>query len=300
MQAQISRMIPGAVRRLIAVFAGAASLLLLVPPVVAEPAMWVVKDEDSTVYLLGTFHMVKPETQWWSEKIDAAFQDSDELWLEASEDGDNALLQSLLLKHGIDRVHPLSSKLSPEDWANVKSAAKLAHLPASALDAMRPWLAGLTLAVAPLLKEGYDPRQGVDKQLEAAAKASKKIVKTFETPEQQLLFFASLPEQSEIAFLVQTLDEIAAGPTYIDQMANAWIAGDTRQLDAMIVENMKAAAPDLYETLFVRRNMDWSDKVAALMQGSGTSFVAVGAGHLAGDRSLQAILAERGFNVAPY
>ena len=299
MRAPTSSTIRSAFRRLVTIVATAWSVLL-VPPALAEPAMWVMKDQDSTVYLLGTFHMVKPETQWWSNKIDTAFKNSDELWLEASEHGDTALLRSLVLKHGIDRAHPLSSKLSPEDWASVQSAAKLANLPAGALDSMRPWLAALTLAVAPLIKEGYDPEWGADKQLEAVAKSSKKIVKTFETPEQQLLFFASLSQQSELAFLVQTLDEIAAGPSYVDQMASAWVAGDSRQLDAMIVESMKATAPELYETLFVRRNMAWSDKIAILMQGAGTSFIAVGAGHLVGERSVPAILAERGFTVTPY
>ncbi len=99
---------------------------------------------------------------------------------------------------------------------------------------------------------------------------------------------------------MQTLDEIAAGPGYVDQMASAWVAGDSRQLDAMIVESMKATAPELYESLFVRRNTDWSDKIAILMQGAGTSFIAVGAGHLVGERSVPAILAERGFTVTPY
>ncbi len=188
MRARTSPTIRDAFRRLIAIVAMAWSLLS-VPPALAEPAMWVVKDQDSTIYLLGTFHMVKPETKWWSDKIDTAFKNSDELWLEASEHGDTALLRSLVLKHGIDRAHPLSSKLSPADWASVQSAATLANLPAGALDMMRPWLAALTLAVAPLIKEGYDPENGTDKQLEAAARSSKKIVKTFETPEQQLLFF---------------------------------------------------------------------------------------------------------------
>ena len=300
MQARTSLSIRAALRRLIRIFAGASWLLLPASAAFAEPAMWVVKDEDSTVYLLGTFHLVKPETQWRSTKIDAAFRDSDELWLEASERGDTALLQGLVLKYGMDPTHPLSGKLGQEDWARVKSAAKLAGLPESALNVMRPWMAALTLAVAPMIKQGYDPTQGADKQLEAAARTSSKAIKTFETPEQQLLFFASMPEQSEIAFLLQTLDELADSATYVDRMSEAWIAGDTRELEAIVLAKMKAEAPELYDTLFVRRNMEWSDQIAALMQGSGTSFIAVGAGHLVGERSVQAILAERGFDVTPY
>src|SRR5688500_14767515 len=87
--------------RLIVAVASAA-LVLYGSPTHAEPAMWVVKDADSTIYLLGTFHLIKPDMNWRSDKIDAAFKDSDELWLEASPNGDEAALQKLVLKHGFD------------------------------------------------------------------------------------------------------------------------------------------------------------------------------------------------------
>lgn len=289
----------GGVRRLIAAVASAV-LALLASPAHAEPAMWVVKDADSTIYLLGTFHLTKPDMHWRSDKIDAAFKDSDELWLEASPYSDEAMLQKLLLKHGFDPQHPLSGKLNGDDWAKVQSAAELGGVPVEAVEQMRPWLAALTLVVAPMMKEGYDPEKGADRQLELSAQSGNKIVKTFETPGQQLEFFSSLPQQSEIAFLVQTLDEIAAGPKYVDRMADAWLAGDTGEIESMVLNRMKEGAPELYDALFVRRNLDWCNQIETVMKGAGTSFVAVGAGHLVGDDSVPAILAKRGFTVTPY
>ena len=289
----------GGVRRLIAAVASAV-LALLASPAHAEPAMWVVKDVDSTIYLLGTFHLTKPDMHWRSDKIDAAFKDSDELWLEASPYSDEAMLQKLLLKHGFDPQHPLSGKLNGDDWAKVQSAAELGGVPVEAVEQMRPWLAALTLVVAPMMKEGYDPEKGADRQLELSAQSGNKIVKTFETPGQQLEFFSSLPQQSEIAFLVQTLDEIAAGPKYVDRMADAWLAGDTGEIESMVLNRMKEGAPELYDALFVRRNLDWCNQIETVMKGAGTSFVAVGAGHLVGDDSVPAILAKRGFTVTPY
>ena len=43
-----------------------------------------------------------------------------------------------------------------------------------------------------------------------------------------------------------------------------------------------------------RRNERWAEWVARRLETPGTVFVAVGAGHLAGEVSVQAMLAERG------
>ena len=300
MRANLMLVVQATARRLLTMAAGVALLFQLASPANAEPAMWVVKDDDSTVYLLGTFHLVKPGTQWWSDKIDSALKSSDELWLEAVEGEQSGSLQLLVLTNGLDPKHPLSSKLSAEDFAALDEAAKTAGLRASGLDPMRPWLAALTLTVVPLLKQGYDPKQGVDKTLEASAAMSGKPVRTFETPEQQIRFFASLSPESELAFLTQTLKEIEAGPQYVEQMTAAWMQGDMEQLDSMMVKQMQQAAPELYETLILKRNLDWSNRIASIMQGSGVSFVAVGAGHLTGEKSVQALLQERGFAVLPF
>lgn len=291
--------IPAGLGRLIAAAASAA-LAFLASPAHAEPAMWVVKDVDSTIYLLGTIHMIRPGMNWRSDKIDAALDASDEYWMEATENGDMAMLQGLIVKHGYDRTRPLSTKLNGDDWARVQSAAKAVGLPISTVERMRPWLAALALGLRPATKEdGYDFAQGVDRSLEASARTVRKTVKTFETMEQQMQIFSSLPEESEVALLVQSLDEIALGRSDLDRMTDAWMAGDLAALEAKTVE-LKTSAPELYDLAFVRRNLDWCDQIAGIMKGAGTSFVAVGAGHMVGGQGVPAILAERGFTVMPY
>lgn len=278
----------------------AAALAFLASPAHAEPAMWVVKDVDSTIYLLGTIHMIRPGMNWRSDKIDDALEVSDEFWMEATENGDMEMLGGLIVKHGYDRARPLSSKLNSDDWARVQSAAKIVGLPISTVERMRPWLAALALGLKPATKEdGYDLTQGVDRSLEASARAVRKTVKTFETMEQQMQIFSSLPEESEVALLIQSLDEIASSKSAVDQMADAWMAGDLGVLEAKMVE-LKTSAPELHDLAFVRRNLDWCDQIAGIMKGAGTSFVAVGAGHMVGDQGVPALLMKRGFTVTPY
>lgn len=262
-------------------------------PAQAAPAVWVVKDADSTIYLLGTIHFLKPETQWRSPTIDKAMKETGELWLEVEAD-DPAVMQPLVMKYGLDPANPLSKKLSAEELAKLDAAAKGMGSSGAAFDPMRPWLAGLTLSVVPMLKAGYDPASGLEAKLKAQAKADGKPVRTLETAEQQIRFFADLPPTLEMAFLNSALDDTTQSPVVLDNMVKAWSAGDVKGLGKLIFDDMKAEYPDLYEILLVKRNQDWAGQIDTLLDGKGVSVIAVGAGHLAGDDSLQAQLAKRG------
>lgn len=48
----------------------------------ADPALWVVRDADTTVYLFGTIHVLKPGLSWFDEAVRAAFDKADEVKLE--------------------------------------------------------------------------------------------------------------------------------------------------------------------------------------------------------------------------
>jgi uncharacterized protein YbaP (TraB family) len=47
--------------------------------------MWVVRDHDSTIYLIGTVHVLRPDMVWNSEKVMKALGESTELWVEVVE-----------------------------------------------------------------------------------------------------------------------------------------------------------------------------------------------------------------------
>ncbi len=86
-------------------------------PAVAQPAFWVVKDADSTIYLLGTVHLLKPETVWKTDKLLAAMKDAQQLWLELPTTDPQAMapeMMQLVTKYGLSPGAPLSKDLTPE------------------------------------------------------------------------------------------------------------------------------------------------------------------------------------------
>ena len=44
--------------------------------------MWVVRDEDTVIYLFGTFHLLDGKTDWFNDEVRQAFDSSQELVFE--------------------------------------------------------------------------------------------------------------------------------------------------------------------------------------------------------------------------
>jgi len=278
---------------------GLAALAVLVTtalaafPAAADPAVWVIRDKDSTLYLLGTVHVLKPDTVWRTPAIDAALAEADALWIEVDTD-DAAAMGALVQRYGLDPARPLSSKLDAGQKARLDAAAASLGATGAAFEPVRPWLAALQLSIGPLVKAGYDPASGVESKLKAAAREAGKPIRTLETLEQQISLFADLPPAVELAFLLSALDEMDSGPAMLDALVAAWSAGDVEALDSLMVAVLAAAYPALHDALLVRRNKAWAGQIQTLLDGEGVAVIAVGAAHLVGDDSVQVQLAARG------
>jgi uncharacterized protein YbaP (TraB family) len=263
----------------------------------AGPALWVVRDADSTIYLFGTVHVLRPTTLWRWARIENAFDSADEVWLEVSNPDDQAALVPLVQQYGVSLDRPLSTLLTDAENARLAEAAGAIGVPAAQMNVFRPWLAGLTLSVAPLVKAGYDPASGVELILKARAQQAGKPVRGFETLDQQIRILAGMPEDQQLAFLRSTLEDFDNATVELDKLVAAWAAGDVAEVEDLGVDSMKSASLEIYQALLVQRNTDWAGQIQTLLQGSGTVFVAVGAAHLAGDDSVQEILEDRGVEV---
>ena len=261
------------------------------------PALWVIKDADSTLYLFGSVHVLRPTTGWASPRVQAAFDSASDIWFEISNPDDQAAIVPLMQQYGLSPTYRNATALTTGELTLFGNAAQSVGSDAVRMDNYRPWLAALTLSVAPLVKAGYDPKSGVELVLKARAEAAGKPIHGFETIDKQIGILAGLPDDVQLAFLRETLKDYENAATKLDEMVSAWASGDIGAIDRIMVAELKDASPALYQALLVDRNTDWADQIQTLLQGSGTAFIAVGAAHLTGDDSVQAILQRRGVTV---
>lgn len=265
----------------------------------AAPAMWVARDADSEIYLFGSMHVLEPGSPWRTAAYDRAYALAQSVWFEADIDtADPAAMRGLIARYGVDPERTLSQKLSPAELSALTPLLDGGRVSLAQIDHLRPWAAALVLSMQPMLRRGGEVGAGADAAMTHVARADAKPVRTFETIEDQVRMFASLPEPVEIQYLSDVIRERAAPRRRGERsLQAAWISGEVDRLGDGLVAAMRRDSPAFYDVLLRRRNLAWADAISAEMAGSGVELVNVGALHLVGPDGLPELLRARGYTV---
>lgn len=270
-------------------------------PPYGEPPVWTVADEDTTVYLFGTVHILKPETEWQSESLLGALSAADAVYFEADVTSPEATANMARLVPQLGLLPPgekLSDLLEPEELKEVEEAAELIGLPLAAIEPLKPWLATVQMSVLALQQQGYSPESGVEITLTGLAKQQGKAFRYLESAEEQLGFFADLPMEDQVDFLVTSAVQIEDEPHMLDDLVTEWAEGDVDDLAHMMSEPDVMGSNAVYDSLIVTRNANWTGQIKTLMEDeAGAFFIAVGAAHLSGEDSVIAMLRADGYEV---
>jgi uncharacterized protein YbaP (TraB family) len=294
-----------------------AALRLTLPPIVQDyepdPAIWLLRDEDTRIYLLGTVHVLPEGFRWRSARLDGIVAEADELIVETTGQGEEPpedavvaeLLESLA---GRPRV---SERLSPENGPKWRALGKRAGMEADYFDRLPPLLGLFGIAtMLDLQATGSQLEYGVEAVLEEEFLAAGKPIGSIESA---AAVMASLLAADDAA-LIEELDADLArwdGMSLASMLASyAEDAEAAPEVSPLSQEHAWARGEevDLGEDAFGKttfgrlvtgilldnRNRAWAGWLENRLAEPGTVLVAVGAAHLAGDTSVQTMLAERG------
>ena len=253
------------------------------PPVEARPAMWRVSDGDTTIYLLGSIHLLPANVRWRTPIVERAIAESDTLVLESSPDEQTdfrAIATGVGLKPAADRVSPGKRPVLEELIARSGASRET-------LDSYNDWALATTLAAGDAIASGADTRNGVEAQLWSAFSSAGKTRLAFYHAKDQLAQLDNLPESDQRKMLGNILE----GKENYGETLKAWTTGDMASLEKT------AECTPLEGKLVGQPNVYWSRWIAARMKQPGTALVAVGLGHMAGPYALPKMLAARGLKV---
>ena len=263
----------------------------------AAPARWVISDEDTTLLLFGSIHVMRPSTDWLDSGLREDVLRADGVFLESVQDPARAAeLQAFVGANGVMQGTTLMERLGDEAYQKVAASFKSLGVPEAQISPMRPWLATVSLVFAKFQTLGYDPELGVDRVIERLAEERGIPVSGLEDPLTGLRLFAGLNPEDEDRFLIDTVKELASLDAFVDSLVAAWLAGDVETVAKISNQSIKDA-PALMEPLLIGRNRAWASTITGLMDQPGLFVIVVGSAHLAGEGNLLEMLMEVGLTV---
>lgn len=262
----------------------------------AAPALWRIADEDTTIWLFGTIHILPTGFEWRNAVIDEAIAASDALVIETVISGEQSDAALLLMRLGISPdLPPIGERVDTDAQADLAAMIERGPFPESFLNGLETWAAALMLVQVTLADLGLDPENGVEEQLELAFQLAEKPISGLETPAEQLGFFDTLPEEAQRYFLTSVVGSADEAREEFTAMLDAWRRGDEAAIAEAFDGELVESDP-LREALLTRRNANWAAWIGERLAEPGTIFMAVGAGHLAGQFTVQDFLAEAGID----
>lgn len=269
-------------------------------PTAAErrPAIWLLEDADTKIYLFGSVHIIARSIRWTSPMLETIVLDADELMIEQVRTPSAPRQASPFARFQTDPALPLLDRLPPDLRPRVAAGFASSGVPQEAWSSFSIWGAALFLEAygagspatetAPVAEMILMER--VFRQL---FRDRGKPVLGLEPATTVPDILNALPVDRQIAFLRETIDRLDADARSHDPEESDWSTGDVEGIARTASRTPQIA----YELLMVGRNRNWATTLIDRLDRPGTVLVVVGAAHLAGPDSVQAILGARGFAV---
>ncbi|MFT4196524.1 MAG: TraB/GumN family protein [Pseudoxanthomonas sp.] len=269
------------------------------PPV---PLLWKVSDGRRSLYLLGSFHALRAEDYPLSADVQAAFDDAESLLFEVppAQMQSPQLAADMLAAGTLAQGQRLQDVLPAATWAGVQAWAARNGLQPAQLQPFKPWLVALTIAQREMVRQGLDPKLGLDLHFMQQGQQAGKAEAGLETAKDQIDLLDGMSADEQAQFLAETLDDASAeGQHQGEQLHAAWRAGDLRSLRDGMAEQMKRDYPALYRRIDVERNRRWLPELEARLHAPGghDTLAVVGALHLLGGDGVVEQLRAKGYRV---
>ncbi|MFC0679153.1 TraB/GumN family protein [Lysobacter korlensis] len=290
----------------------ALALAVTVVPVSAEPTaaaakrtgtvplLWKVSDADSTVYLLGSFHLLKADDYPLPREVEAAFADAERVVFEISpaDLADPAIAQQAVAAARYTDGRSLSDELPPQLREQFSRMLAARGMSAAQFDAFEPWFVNLTLVMGLANAMGFSAEHGLDQHVMRKAAEAGKPVSGLETVTEQMRALDSTPMNEQVGALADFVGKPAETRVMLGQLHDAWRRGDVTTLDRLTRAEMQRETPQSYRIINVERNRAWLPQVRKMLaHRQDDALVVVGAMHLLGPDGLVEQLRKQGLRV---
>jgi uncharacterized protein len=249
-------------------------------------------------YLYGTIHIICADDAGMSDSLKKVISDCEEVYFEV--DMDNLFdMLGAVTKMKMKGDTTLKDLLSAEDYQKVKNYfdQKGSMLPFSIVETYKPILAASTLEQQSL---DCETTAIMEQVIMEEAKKKKKKISGLESMAYQAGLLDSIPYKLQARQLVSYIDSATIGDKdnkQVNELFQAYKEQDLGKLEALMVET-DAGMSGFTDILLYHRNLNWVIKLKELLTAK-SLLIAVGAGHLPGEKGVIQLLIKQGYSVTP-
>ncbi len=256
------------------------------------------KGLEKPSWIFGTIHMLCEEDANLSDNMIKAIRSCDEVYFEVDMDNMFELIGAMT-KMKMKGDTTLQDLLNKEQYEKVKDyfESKGSMLPFSLLETYKPILAASTLEQGSLPCEATAMMEQV---IMGKAKEYDKKIKGLETMAYQAGVLDSIPYKLQAEQLVSYIDKVNKGVVEdkeMTEMFKAYKNQDLKRLEELMLET-DAGISSFTDVLLYHRNRNWVNKIKVMLPAK-SLLIAVGAGHLPGEKGIINMLRKEGYEVTP-
>ena len=253
---------------------------------------------EKSSYLFGTVHMICKEDAYLSTNLMSAIAKADRVYLEL--DMDNLFeMVGAMMKMKMNNDTTLADLLTRDEYQKTKEyfEAKVSMLPFSVLETYKPLVASSLLMESTV---ACDQQVAMEQLVMEEAKKNGKRIDGLETMAYQMSIFDSIPYKVQAQELFKSIasgDKESDSDKEYKELIKAYKEQDLNKLGQMISKSDQGMMQ--YEDILLNnRNRNWVAKLKTILKDK-SLVIAVGAGHLPGDKGLINLLRKEGYTVTP-
>jgi hypothetical protein len=264
----------------------------------AKSSVWVASSAKTTVYLAGSFHVLRASDYPLPAEFFTAYKNSRKIIFEVppGETESPEYMEKFLSLAIYNDGTTLKEHITTAAYAKAESFCKERNYPLEQYQFFKPAFFVMTLTVAEMNKIGADPQKGIDNFFKEKAMQDGKATGSLETVDQQISLLTSMDASLGSDQILESIEELKQIEVMLGELLAVWRKGDEAKMEELYIKDLKLY-PKLYQTLIVDRNNKWVKNIEGYLNGSGNTMVVVGAAHLVGADGLVNLLRKRGYKV---
>ncbi len=250
---------------------------------------------EKPAYIFGTMHLLCPDDAMLGDSLKKIIKNVDEIYFEIDLDNMSELFSGAM-QGKMKNDTSLRDLYKPEEYERIKDFfnGRGLSLEFNFMSSMQPLLISALVDQAMLACPQLD---GMEMNIMQESRQYRKEIKGLETVAFQVSVLENFPYSMQAKELLKSVDSFETYKKQMNEMVRLYKEQDIEGLLDYSLQS-DTAISEMQDVMIDRRNANWAEQFPSIVKGK-KILIAVGAGHLGGEKGLLNLLRKKGYTIRP-